>query len=122
MKLIWQDYLIIAAFFFQQIAHFSTLFLITNIASYSHVNVTTATAAVEANPLQKNIAISYYLDFIIQFLLYGLLIAMYLELRKKAIKANEYLIMNIMVLTIFVFAIGDSVNDLAYVAAFVFKV
>ena len=122
MKLIWQDILIILALIFELTAHFATLYLTTDISAYSHVNVTTAVTAVESNPFQRNLITAYYIDFAIQFILYGLLLGMYLEIRKKALISGEYLLMNVMVLTLFVFTLGDATNDLAYLAAFIFKV
>lgn len=122
VKLIWQDWILILALGFELLAHFVTIYLVTNVASYSHVNVTTATQAVESNPFQQNIVTGYYVDFLIQFLLYGLMLAIYLKIRAKALETGEFLLMNAVVLSIFLFTLADATNDLAYLFAFIFKV
>ena len=102
----WRDWLVVSSIGFNVGARFLTIYLTTSIPTLG------ATAAgLESNPIERLLQSMALLQLVGTAVIYGLLISMYLFVRKKWGSGSTAT--NLLVATFFMLSLMDFSNDLA---------
>ena len=115
--LIWQDIAVVGAIVADLFAHFFTNYIEGSIRAL----VQTANA-VEANPVQKVVQTSFYVQFVLFGVIYAILLATYLYQRQFR-KQQPYgkFILNVFTFLIFLIFMYDFMGDAGIFAAVLLK-
>jgi cellobiose-specific phosphotransferase system component IIC len=117
IKFIWQDWLIIAGVVSNLFAHFFTNYI------ESSIKTLVATAqAVEANPAQRALQTTYYLQVGMIAIVYAILMALYLHQRsQRDKKPYGRMALNVFAFMVFLLFLYDSIGDFGIVVALLIK-
>ena len=109
-RLIWQDWLIIAAIASNMLAYAFTVYITT-----STTILTKAAIYLEANPIARIIQFASSTSFLVHILIYAALIIFYLYAKRKLQGDQRYMFLSGIAIIIFLMWSFDMLNDLAIV-------